>query len=167
MATETATTRRGALGRALAVVGGLVGLGAASAAGASAASGTTLVLVGRWHSYSNGRRAGEPARKGDRLTFQGELHDRDGRHAGTLYAAGFALNGPGAAPSAAERLELHTFVLEDGTIIGSGAAGAASEVFAIIGGTGRYAGARGTYVAKQRRQELGGGGTAEFVLTLL
>ena len=36
-----------------------------------------------------------------------------------------------------------------------------------MGGTGRYAGARGTYVARQRRQELGGEGTAEFVLTLL
>ena len=43
--TETGqTTRRGALGRALAVVGGLVGLGAASAAGASAGGGATTLV---------------------------------------------------------------------------------------------------------------------------
>jgi len=40
------------------------------------------------------------------------------------------------------------------------------SLFAIVGGTGRYAGARGSYVASQHLRELGGDGTAHFVLNL-
>ena len=36
----------------------------------------------------------------------------------------------------------------------------------MIGGTGRYAGATGSYVARQSLREHGGEGTAEFTLTL-
>ena len=72
------------------------------------------------------------------------------------------MRGPGAHGSDTERLELHTFKLRDGTIIGSGTSGALEGEFAILGGTGRYAGARGTYVARHNRRELGGDGTAEF-----
>jgi hypothetical protein len=56
--------------------------------------------------------------------------------------------------------------LLDGTIIGSGTAGQLEGVFAILGGTGRYAGARGTYIARQHDQDFGGDGSAEFVLKL-
>ena len=38
--------------------------------------------------------------------------------------------------------------------------------YAIVGGTGRYAGASGTYTARQSLRELGGDGTAEFTLNL-
>lgn len=61
----------------------------------------------------------------------------------------------------------HTFKLRDGTIVGTGTAGRLEGVFAILGGTGRYAGARGTYVARQRHHEFGGDGAAEFVLTFI
>ena len=99
--------------------------------------------------------------------LRGELLDRpDGEPVGELYGTAFALHGPGAQATDAERLELHTFKLRDGTIIGSGAAGVVEGEFAILGGTGRYAGARGTYVARHDRRELGGDGTAEFRLTL-
>ena len=166
------TTRRSALKRGLAALGGLVGVGAGAQAGSAAAGtdgATALVLYGRaWRSYSRDRQPGELPRAGDRLTFQGELFDRPGGAAvGELYAAAFTLHGPGAAAGAAERLELHTFVLAGGTIVGTGAAGGESGVFAVLGGTGRYAGARGSYVARQGHHELGGDGTAEFVFSLL
>ena len=45
-------------------------------------------------------------------------------------------------------------------------ASAAENVYAVVGGTGRYAGARGSYTARQHPQELEGDGTAEFALRL-
>ena len=75
--------------------------------------------------------------------MRGELIDeQQAVRVGKFYAAGFALGG-GSHPAHGERLELHTFKLRDGTIIGSGTAGQLEGVFAILGGTGRYAGARG------------------------
>jgi hypothetical protein len=63
-------------------------------------------------------------------------------------------------------LELHTFRLEGGTLLGIGSMIAGESIFAIAGGTGRYAGSSGTYVAEQRIRELGGDGTAEFIIDL-
>ena len=40
------------------------------------------------------------------------------------------------------------------------------NVFAIVGGTGKYLGVTGSYVARQNPLETGGDGTAEFTLTL-
>ena len=154
-------TRRSALGRGLLFLGGLVGVGAATAA--AGPDRGTLVLYAR--GVDDGAR-GLPQR-GDRLTVRAELLDRpDGDPIGELHGAGFALHGPGSQTDDAERLELHTFRLQDGTIVGSGTSGRLDGEFAILGGTGRYAGARGTYVARHNRRELGGDGTAEFHLTL-
>ena len=158
----TPTTRRGALRRGLVLLGGLVGVGAAGK-GVVADADASLVLYAR---DLDGHPGGLP-RRGDRLMLRGELLDRpDGEPVGELYGTAFALHGPGAQATDAERLELHTFKLRDGTIIGSGAAGVVEGEFAILGGTGRYAGARGTYIARHNRRELGGDGTAEFRLTL-
>lgn len=163
-------TRRSALARGLVLVGGLVGLGAAGAAGEAVAApgATTLVLyAGGMRGFSHDRRHGELARSGDRVTFEGELRDRpDGRRVGELHAAAFTLRGPGGG-GAAERIELHTFVLEDGTLVGSGAGGASGGSFAILGGTGRFAGARGSYVLRRSGHEPGGHETAELAITLL
>ena len=157
---EERSTRRGALVRGLAVLGGLVGLGAAGAAGA--ATGPTTIHLRARHMRAHARtaRPGAHARTGDRLTVGAELLDRSGAAVGELHGAAFALRGPGSG--APERLELHTFVLRDGTVIGSGAGSATAGTFAILGGTGRYAGARGTYTIGPGR-----GGTAEIVLTVL
>ena len=104
--------------------------------------------------------------RGDRLTLRADLLDRpDGEAVGELHGTSFALHGAGTNV-APERLELHTFRLADGTIVGSGMSGLLDGEFAILGGTGRYAGARGTYVARLSRRELGGDGTAEFRLLL-
>jgi len=159
--TERAT-RRSALGRGLALLGGLVGLGAATEA-AAAPGATTLTFHVR--GLTHGRRRSGLPRRGDRLTLRGELLDRPGgRRVGELHAAAFTLRGPGGAGSA-ERLELHTLVLDDGTLVGSGTGGAGGGAYAILGGTGRYAGACGSYVV--RRSHEPGAGDAELVVTLL
>ncbi|MCA1844417.1 MAG: hypothetical protein LC792_14755, partial [Actinobacteria bacterium] len=41
------------------------------------------------------------------------------------------------------------------------------DAFAVIGGTGRYAGARGSYAVRQGYRELGGDGTAEVTMQFL
>lgn len=175
------STRRSALKRGLLFLAGLAGLGAAGKGALAAADSgdrsraragvpTQLVLYGHnWHGDSHGRRRGELPLAGDRITAHGDLLDRpDGAPVGEFYAAAFALGGPGGFHRVdAERLELHTFKLRDGTIVGTGTAGRLEGVFAILGGTGRYAGARGTYVARQRHHEFGGDGAAEFVLTFI
>ena len=108
--------------------------------------------------------------KGERLTGYGELLDRPGgTKVGEFFSTLFALDSPfGLTPMGATGLEYHSFNLSDGTILGLGTgAGDGESTFAIVGGTGRYAGARGTYIAHQRPRELGGNGTAEFRLTLV
>jgi len=54
-------------------------------------------------------------------------------------------------------------------VFGIGAAAlnaAADETYAILGGTERYAGARGTYTARTTSAETTGRGAVEFILTL-
>lgn len=63
--------------------------------------------------------------------------------------------------------ELHVLTLEDGLILGIGSGPLSEAHFAVVGGTGRYLGATGGYVARQFPQQPGRPGTAEFVITLL
>jgi hypothetical protein len=131
---------------------------------------TTLTLYGRhWHGYSQGKRAGELPARGDRLVASGDLHATpDGDKVGEFHGAVFNLGAPSqVGPAGAGSLELHTILLPEGTIVAAGTATPdpdAADVFAIVGGTGRFAGARGSYVARQRYRELGGDGTAELIL---
>jgi hypothetical protein len=162
------TTRRTAVSRALMALAGVAGIGAAGAGGAKLvppSEPSALVLRGRnWRTVEG--RPGELPMEGERISVRGELIDEiQGEPIGEFYAAGFAIGG-GSHPAHGERLELHTFKLQDGTIIGSGTAGQLEGTFAILGGTGSYASARGTYVARQRHQDFGGDGSAEFVLKL-
>jgi hypothetical protein len=98
----------------------------------------------------------------------GELLDAaGGSKVGEFYAACFCTGSPfGNSPVAAANVEMHTLNLLDGTIVAMGSASTGENVYAIVGGTGKYAGASGSYVARQRPIELGGDGTAEFVVTL-
>jgi hypothetical protein len=167
------TNRRNALKGGLALVGAAAGLGAASTA-VSAAENKQLVFHGRqWRISSQDLRRGELPPAGVRMLVRGEIVDKPsrGRKMGDFFATYYRLNPHGkVAPHEPGSLELHTFVFPEGTIVGTGTATAASEsegTFAITGGTGRYLGARGSYVARQNHSEFGGDGTATFTFTLI
>jgi hypothetical protein len=154
-------TRKGVLARGLAVLAGLVGAGAAGRELGQRAGGETLVLRAR----EQVRPPMRPEQAGDRLLLVAELFGSDGTRAGDLFGAGFALRGPGEPPGP-ERLELHTFELLEGAIVGTGTVGLREGTFAILGGTGRYAGARGTYLVRRPEPEAASGTDAELVLSL-
>jgi hypothetical protein len=132
-----------------------------------------LRLYGRnWHVQGEGPRArwARPER-GQRQVVFGELlegpNDPAGVKVGEFYATCTCVNAPfGAGPLAAAFVEHHTLNLGEGTLSGMGTSQGEESTFAIIGGTGRYAGARGSYVARQLPVELGGDGTAELVVTI-
>jgi hypothetical protein len=165
-------TRTTLLKRGLFLIGAAVGLQggpqAAAALGATRTAPATLKLYGRsWHAQTQGRRAGRLAR-GDRVAVYGELSlGPGGKKMGEFYSAYFSHLSPfGPGSHAAAGIEVHTFNLDDGTILGQGSHWGEEGRYAVVGGTGRYSGARGSYVARQRPVELGGDGTADFVFTL-
>ena len=120
---------------------------------------TTLTLRGAdWRLVAPYSKAGVmPAAEAAPATH-GRIVAQDGTALGQFQAA--------AVPGAAGRFQLHSFELTDGSILGMGAGALDDAVFAIVGGTGRWQGATGSYVARQRPRELGGDGTAEFILNV-
>jgi len=162
------TSRRSVLGRGLAFAAAAIGLGAANAQAATPETqGTELLLYGRnFHLHSRSTRSGQVPEGGDRHSAYGELLRRPGgKVIGHFTAAHLTQASPFAI--GASSLEIHTFTLEDGTIHGLGAVARGAEGhFVILGGTGRYTGVTGSYVARQNVRELGGNGAATFHLTL-
>jgi hypothetical protein len=170
-ATRTSSSRRSLLGRGLLLAAGALGLGAArrpatARAGAPKAKGELRLYGRNFHLHAPCRRAGQVPESGDRHNAYGELLDRpNGKVVGHFTAAHLTHESPFAA--AASSLEIHTFNLNEGTIHGIGSASRGVDAhFVVLGGTGRYSGVQGSYVARQRSRELGGNGTAEFHLTL-
>jgi hypothetical protein len=146
------TTRRGILAGALALAGGGAAIGAAKVAGGDDAKPT-----GRAFTLTTPRLLlGDPAARpgmpsaASRLEGWADLLDERGARAGAFTSVVF----PGGS-----QLELHTFALGAGTLLGMGSPGAAG--FAVVGGTGDYAGASGAYVLDQRRD-----GSADFTFDL-
>ncbi len=108
---------------------------------------------------------GAPGRVLRRLELVAEPGDRT---VGEFFASGFQLETPfGPQPSAASNVELHTFRLGEDLLFGIGAPAArgAVRVHALLGGTGRFAGARGSY--EEREVEGGARGRVEFVVTIV
>ena len=181
MAEETFhTSRRGILRRAAAAAAGAAALAvgldrvalaapdrpppaAGGVAAATPQTASALTLLGRgWRMTGASHRTGRLPGDGDRGSVSGELADAvTGAAVGTFRSACFH------GGRAASDLELHTFALEDGMLVGMGSTQGGEGTFAIIGGTGRFAGARGTYVARQGHREVGGDGGAEFAFTIL
>jgi hypothetical protein len=168
--------RRSILKSGALVLAGAIGFGGlntetvAEAAMTDGGGSTTLTLYGRqWQMVAADRRLGMVPVQGDRMAMYGEFLDAEGgRKVGEFYATCFCVDSPfGATPFSAANVEMHTLNLEGGTIIGMGSASVGENNYAIVGGTGRFLGARGSYVAQQRPWELGGDGTAEFVITLM
>lgn len=171
--TTNGHSRRSLIGRGFVGLAAALGLGAGAGVTAARTSGgdeeaapRTLRLDGRgWTLTTPGRRTGERVQPGDRSTVHGQLLDGNrvvGSFIGSRQAAPSVSGGLDADAS----LELHTFTLEGGTILGMGSALPGAGTFAIVGGSGTYANARGSYTAEQQSYELGGNGSASFVLTL-
>lgn len=182
-----ATNRREALGRAFALLGAAVGIGAAgkdltaaprdeSAPDAAKNNNEKrFILEARGlRIRSQDLRRGELPQAGIRMTARAEIvsgSSKNQKKAGEFLATYHRVNTPGkVANHEPGSLEQHTFILSEGTIFGTGVSmsGMDSEGhFAIIGGTGRYCGARGSYVARQSHADFGGDGNATFTFTLV
>jgi hypothetical protein len=127
--------------------------------------GKTVELFGRgWHADTS-----KVPSKGDSYSVYGELlASPDGDKCGEFHAACLAIDSPfQVTGDGIGSLEIHTLVLAEGSIVAMGAGGGVERSFAIVGGTGKYTGARGSYTANQDTYGLGGRGTAAFKLKLL
>jgi hypothetical protein len=160
-------SRRGLLKRALVLAGGAFGLTLAGK-DARAATGSGMRLYGsNWRLATPLRRPGEAIQLGDHGAVYGDLLDGPkGKVLGQFYGSRLAIQAAPGNTRADASVEVHTFVLPGGTIVGMGTSVLGRAVFAVVGGTGRYARATGSYQATQRLREHGGNGTAEFILTL-
>lgn len=111
----------------------------------SATLGIGALYLDRYTTFSGGA-----ARKtGDQSLIRGTLRDDAGEIAGELFSTSTTMPGPAAdgLPKTA-RMEFQNLHLADGTIAAMGtvfAQGDLPNIYTIFGGTGRYAGLRGTY----------------------
>lgn len=146
-----------------ALVVGAGALGAASVGRAAVAqepgSGArALVLQGRqFRTQRLGATPGQLPESSHTPATSGELvlaDDASGRFAST------------SVPGSGGQFVLHSFDLGDGTLLGMGSGSLTDGAFAVVGGTGRYAGARGSYTARQSPRDLGGDGSATFTFAL-
>jgi hypothetical protein len=124
------TTRRGALGRMLAVVAGASGLGALTSARADAkTAGLTLYVPHPWQTKVG------PEGSATYLPY-GAVVDDKGRELGSLHT--------GQLDSTAGAVTVQTFRLADGTIVGFSSNGTS----VVVGSTGRYAAVAGAYIER-------------------
>jgi hypothetical protein len=160
---SASTSRRALLARA-GIAAGIAGAGAvglkAGATPTVASPGRPLprVVHGRdWRIVFAGLDHGAvPGPATPRLP-QGRLVDGDGAHLGLLESS--------LLPSTGGVTHLHRLDLDDGGLIAVGPGGD-DATFTIVGGTGRYLGASGTYHAAQRPRAHGGDGTATFTFDI-
>ena len=94
-----------------------------------------LDLVGVRHAVP-GTPPGRLPTRGQLAVPFGQLADADGAVVGSLQSV--------AVPGTGDRSVLHTLTLPDGTILGIGPH-ALDGPYAVVGGSGRYAGAAGSY----------------------
>jgi hypothetical protein len=161
---SASTSRRALLARA-GVAAGIAGAGAvglkAATVPSAASPGRPLprVVHGRdWRIVFAGLPHGTaPGPSTPRLPT-GRLVDGDGAHLGMLESS--------LLPSVGGVTHLHRLDLGDGGLIAVGPGGSDDATFAIVGGTGRYRGATGTYHAAQRPREHGGDGTATLTFDI-
>ena len=158
--------KRGALGAA-SVAAVAVAAGAATqprVAATPAGAPRTMRLIGRdWHTDT----AKLPG-KGDQYSVYGALHDPAGDKVGEFFSTNIGVNSPfQVTGEGIGSFEVHTLTLPGGTLVGVGIGGGSERAYAIVGGTGKYAGVRGSYLARQDTFGLGGDGKAELLLTFL
>jgi len=160
---SASTSRRALLARA-GLVAGIAGAGAvglkATGEPSAASGGPTLprVVHGRdWRVVFAGLAPGTaPSRDTPRLP-KGTLFDDDGARLGLLESS--------LLPSTGGLTHLHRLDLGDGGLVAVGPGNLDAATFVIVGGTGRYLGASGTYHAVQRPRGHGDG-TATFTFDI-
>jgi hypothetical protein len=170
------TTRRSILGvgaLALAGLAGAVGLGSIAERARNAPSavvpGGPIQLHGsEWHLRAPSLGSGVLPERGDRVTISGVLSGSPGGPPiGTFFATSMHLDTVDAARFATAEMQMHTMKLPEGNLVGMGTAVAGeATTYAVVGGTGRYLGATGSYSAVQDPFEVGGDGTALITLNL-
>lgn len=165
------TGRRTLLQRALALLAG----GAAVAAGAKLARGEraaaddgSLVVYARTRPFA-GPPSGGSAAPGGPVLASGDLLDApDGKAIGSFHTNCFCHGAVGRHQLAKPSLEFQVLQLKDGTLYGicAGDAPDGAKSHAIVGGTGRFAGARGQYLERLMAGQPSGHDVVQFVLTL-
>jgi hypothetical protein len=156
--------------RALLQKGAALTLGAIGLSGAGLAAETRpesdLRLLARRRSQAAPGRSHKAASASVAPSY-GELRSEvDGPAVGTFHAASLGATLVPGVPRG-PRLELQTFTLEDGMLFGLGAAGAdGTRTCAVLGGTGRFAGAHGTYLERETDDPRAGRGVSEFLFRL-
>lgn len=164
------TPRREFLTRGLVLATGAAAVAGAAKAGASTgvsadAAPRTFHLDGRGVHVVD-QVGSRRLQLGDRLSGLGELM-AGGKKVGEFYATSIFVGDP-FRDGGAGRVEQHTFVLAQGLLIGTGVVphDGGLATFAIVGGTGAFAAARGAYTASFDAIEDGGDGVASFDFTV-
>ncbi len=156
------------LARGLALIGAAIGVHTVSKVDPDALADAFRLLGADFHLTAAG--GGPLTQRGDASVATGSLVDATGEVVGSFHGTRVAVDAPGAVGiEAPVAIDWHSLTLPDGTIFGTGTASHSvdhPDHYAIVGGTGRYAGAAGSYVAYLRHRELGGDGSAEFSITL-
>ncbi|HEY3920939.1 MAG TPA: hypothetical protein VGL76_02395 [Gaiellaceae bacterium] len=163
---ERTTTRAGALRRLGLLLGG-AGVGAAGGFAARSNAGSTEAAAGDGATRLR-LRAPQLAyvdpdatptsflQIPSRLVGAAKLTDGTGRMSGAF--TGLRM------PAGDGGLELHTFTLDGGTLMGMGPV--SGPDFSIVGGTGQFIGAAGAYTMEHRAASAGGDGSADFVIDI-
>jgi hypothetical protein len=162
--------KRGAIGAAsvaaIAVAAGTQSSPQRASPAVATSGSRTIRFVGRgWHTDTA---KAALLGKGDAYSVYGELLSPAGDKMGEFFSQNVGVNSPfQITGEGVGSFEIHTLSLLEGTIVGVGVGGGHERTYAIVGGTGKYAGARGSYLARQDTYGLGGDGKAELLLTLL
>jgi hypothetical protein len=169
MDSDFVVSRRSLLRRAFVLAAGAVGLSAVGsfpAEAAAASKPTYPYLVGikgtEWHYMRSGGDTGEPPENGETAVLIGLLMNSKGRQIGYFRGTSTFVQAEVSGAPEDTMVEQHTFGLPDGNLFGTGIGGAGKRAFAIVGGTGKYAKAGGTYAITESFIELGGTGNTIF-----
>jgi hypothetical protein len=134
-------------------------------------AGTTLTVYARKRPLAAPPDADRGVQGHSRQLASGELLDApDGKRLGAFYTNCFCLGTAfGPHNGAASNLEFQVLQLKEGTLFGM--CGGATEpggarAHAVVGGTDRYAGARGVYVERPATGKAARHDVVEFIVTL-
>ncbi|HYT66020.1 MAG TPA: hypothetical protein VEL51_06365 [Vicinamibacterales bacterium] len=170
---ETAKGRRTLLQSGLALLGGGLAVAAGTRWGRAQAEAVPagrgpLKLYARIRPIPGVGNGNTPA--DTRVVASGQLFDApDGKHVGEFSTNCFCLSTPfGPHTTAASNVEMQVLQLHDGTLFGMSAPAApgAPKVHAIVGGTARFAGARGTYIQQPAVSPSKTRDLVEFIITV-